>query len=165
MGVDPAEEYRSRLSEWSRRAEAFERSHSRMGNARALFLFGMLAVAAVLCRTQASWGVALTLLLLGLVLTGIWHVRIEAARNAARRGIRFYQSGLERLDGTWLGKGSPGTEFLDSHHPYAADLDMFGAGSLFELVNAAHTQIGRTTLAPGCWNRLRRRKSSRDRRP
>jgi hypothetical protein len=111
------------------------------------FFFGVLAVAAVLCRTQASWGVALTLLVLGLVLTGIWHVRIEAARNAARRGIRFYQSGLERLDGTWLGKGSPGTEFLDSHHPYAADLDMFGAGSLFELVNAAHTQIGRTTLA------------------
>src|ERR1043166_864475 len=147
MGVDPAEEYRSRLSEWSRRAEAFERSHSRMGNARVLFLFGMLAVAAVLCRTQDSWGVALTLLFLGLALTGIWHVRIEAARNAARRGIRFYQSGLERLDGTWLGKGSPGTEFLDSHHPYAADLDVFGAGSLFELVNAAHTQIGRTTLA------------------
>jgi len=82
-----------------------------------------------------------------LVLPGIWHVRIEAARNAARRGIRFYQYGLERLDGTWLGKGSPGTEFLDSHHPYAADLDMFGAGSLFELLNAAHTQTGRTTLA------------------
>src|SRR5437764_13088413 len=86
MGVDPAEEYRSRLYDWSRRAEAFERSHSRMGNARALFLFGTLAVAAVLCRTQASWGVALMLLLLGLVLTGIWHVHIEAARNAARRG-------------------------------------------------------------------------------
>ena len=51
------------------------------------------------------------------------------------------------MDGTWLGKGSPGTEFLDPHHPYAADLDMFGVGSLFELVNAAHTQIGRTTLA------------------
>ncbi len=118
-----------------------------MGNARVLFLFGVLAVAAVLCRTQVSWGIAVTLLLLGLVLTGIWHLRIEAARNAARRGIRFYQDGLERLDGTWFGKGSPGTEFLDPHHPYAADLDVFGSGSLFELVNAAHTQIGRTTLA------------------
>ena len=27
------------------------------------------------------------------------------------------------------------------------DLDIFGVGSLFELLNAAHTQIGRTTLA------------------
>ncbi len=118
-----------------------------MGNARALFLFGMLAMAAVVCRTQAAWGFALMILLVGLGLSGIWHVRIEGARNAARRGIRFYQSGLERLDGTWFGKGSPGTEFFDSHHPYAADLDMFGAGSLFELVNAAQTQNGRTTLA------------------
>ena len=58
-----------------------------MGNARALFFFGVLAVAALLCRTQTSWAVAITLLLLGLVVTGIWHVRIEAARNAARRGI------------------------------------------------------------------------------
>ena len=80
-------------------------------------------------------------------MSGIWHIRIENARSAARRGMRFYQSGLERLEGTWPGKSSPGTEFLDPHHPYAADLDMFGVGSLFELVNAAHTQIGRTTLA------------------
>jgi hypothetical protein len=118
-----------------------------MGNLRVFFLFGLLALAAVLCRSAVSWGVVLMILLLGLLLTGIWHIRIENARSAARRGIRFYQSGLERIDGTWSGKGSPGTEFLDPHHPYVADLDMFGVGSLFELVNAAHTQIGRTTLA------------------
>jgi len=147
MSVDPRTEYQSRVSEWSRRAEVFEKSHSRMGNFRVFFLFGVLALAAALCRSADSWGIVLMILLLGLLLTGIWHIRIENARSAARRGIRFYQAGLERLDGTWLGKGSPGTEFLDSHHPFAADLDMFGVGSLFELVNAAHTQIGRTTLA------------------
>ena len=147
MSLDPRIEYQSRLSDWSRRAEAFEQSHSRMGNLRVFFLFGLLALAAVLCRSAVSWGGVLMILLVGLLLTGIWHMQIENARSAARRGIRFYQSGLERLDGTWLGKGSPGTEFLDPHHPYAADLDIFGVGSLFELVNAAHTQIGRTTLA------------------
>jgi len=118
-----------------------------MGNLRVFFLFGLLALAAVLCRSAVSWGTVLMILLLGLLSTGIWHIRIEKARSAARRGIRFYQSGLERLDGAWSGKGSPGTEFLDPHHLYAADLDIFGVGSLFELVNAAHTQIGRTTLA------------------
>ena len=147
MGLDPRTEYKSRMSEWSRRAEVLEQSHLRMGNFRLLFLFGVLTPAAVFCRSGVSWGVVLLILLLGTLLTGIWHLRIEHARNAARNGIRFYQSGLERLDGTWLGKGSPGTEFLDPHHPYAADLDLFGVGSLFELVNAAHTQIGRTTLA------------------
>ena len=147
MNVDPRTEYQARLSEWSRRAEAFEASHSRLGNLRAFFFLGLLALAAVLCRTEGSWGAVLLILLVGLLLTRIWHIRIENARNAARRGIRFYQSGLERLDGTWSGKGSPGTEFLDPHHLYAADLDLFGVGSLFELVNAAHTQLGRATLA------------------
>jgi hypothetical protein len=147
MSVDPRVEYQSRLSSWSRRAEAFEQSHLRMGNFRVVFLFGLLAIAAVLCRSAVSWGSVLMILFAGLLLTGIWQIRIENARSAARRGIRFYQSGFERLDGTWSGKGSPGTEFLDPHHPYAADLDMFGVGSLFELVNAAHTQIGRSTLA------------------
>jgi hypothetical protein len=147
MGVDPRKEYESRLSDWSRRADALEQSHSRMGNFRLLFLFGVLALAAIFCRSAVSWGVVLIILIVGTLLTGLWHLRIEHARNAARRGIRFYQSGLERLDGTWSGKGSPGTEFLDPHHPYAADLDLFGVGSLFELVNAAHTQIGRSTLA------------------
>src|SRR5690348_14378177 len=104
MSVDPRIEYQSRVSEWSRRAEAFEKSHSRMGNFRVFFLFGLLALAAVLCRSAVSWGIVLMILLLGLLLTGIWHIRIENARSAARRGIRFYQSGLERLDGTWLGK-------------------------------------------------------------
>ena len=153
MGVDPRTEYQSRLSDWSRRAEAFEKSHSRMGNLRVGFLVGLLALGALLCRSEVSWAAVLMILLLGLFLTGIWHIHIENARNAARRGIRFYQSGLERLDGTWPGKGSSGTEFLDPHHLYAADLDLFGVGSLFELVNAAHTQIGRATLA--AWLALR----------
>jgi len=147
MSEDPRIQYQSRLSDWSRRAETFEQSHSRMGNLRVFLLFGSLGLAAVLCRSAISWGCVVMVLLLGLLVTGIWHIQIENARSTARRGIRFYQSGLERLDGTWLGKGSPGTEFLDPHHPYAADLDMFGVGSLFELVNAAHTQIGRSTLA------------------
>ncbi len=147
MSVDPRIEYQSRLSEWARSEKAFEKSHSRMGNLRVFFLFGLLALAAVLCRSAVSWGAVLMILLLGSLVTGIWHIRIENARSRARRGIRFYQSGLERLDGIWSGKGSPGTEFLDPHHPYAADLDLFGVGSLFELVNAAHTQIGRETLA------------------
>ena len=34
MSVDPRIEYQSRLSDRSRRAEAFEQSHSRMGNLR-----------------------------------------------------------------------------------------------------------------------------------
>jgi MutS domain V len=145
--INPRKEYQSRLSDWSRRARVLEQSHLRMGNLRIFFVIGLFVLAAVLCRSQVSIGFVLTILFVGLFLTGMWHIRIENARDTARRAVRFYQSGLERLDGTWMGKGSQGTEFLDLRHPYAADLDLFGSGSLFELLNAAHTQNGRVTLA------------------
>ena len=43
--------------------------------------------------------------------------------------------------------GSTGTRFLDPHHPYADDLDVFGEGSLYELLCGARTTSGEETLA------------------
>src|SRR4051812_9892916 len=150
-------EYESRLSDWSRRSEAQERAHRRMGNMRFLLVLGLVALAVVLGHTRTGLGLALTLLILGLFLTSMLHDRILKARDRARRAVGFYRAGLDRLDGTWAQKsaaagsagGSRGTEFLDPHHPFAGDLDLFGVGSLFELLNTAQTQGGRATL--GAW--------------
>jgi hypothetical protein len=145
--MDPRSEYQSRLSEWSRQAQAHERAHFRMGYLRLLFLVALLVLAAVLCQTRVGVGIVVTVVMFGLFLTGMMHDRILNARDRARRAMRFYQAGLDRLDGTWAGKGSSGTEFLDAHHPYASDLDLFGVGSVFELLNTAQTESGRATLA------------------
>lgn len=40
-----------------------------------------------------------------------------------------------------------GVEFNDFHHPYAYDLDIFGANSLFQNLNRTATFIGKKTLA------------------
>src|SRR5204862_4021735 len=42
---------------------------------------------------------------------------------------------------------TPGTAYLDPAHPYAADLDLFGPGSVFERLCTARTRVGRDTLA------------------
>jgi hypothetical protein len=64
-----------------------------------------------------------------------------------RRAQRFFERALARLDGKWAGTGEPGDRYLDPAHPYARDLDLFGAGSLFELLSTARTHIGEDTLA------------------
>ena len=64
-----------------------------------------------------------------------------------RRAARFYEKGLARLDGEWAGHGDGGARYLDPAHLYAQDLDIFGPGSLFELVCTARTHIGEDTLA------------------
>jgi dTDP-4-dehydrorhamnose reductase len=86
-------------------------------------------------------------LVAGIFLSGMFHDRILEKRDTARRLADFYKRGLDRLGNRWAGKGSAGTELLDKQHPYAIDLDIFGTGSLFELVNTAQTQAGRTKLA------------------
>ena len=53
---------------------------------------------------------------------------------------------MARLDGTWAGTGPDGARFLEGH-PYARDLDLFGPGSLFQLLDTARTEIGEETLA------------------
>ena len=40
-----------------------------------------------------------------------------------------------------------GERFLDAHHPYSYDLDLFGNGSLFQYLNRCGTEIGERKLA------------------
>jgi hypothetical protein len=61
----PETEYRSRLSEWSERAEAQERAHRRMGNWRFLFAVVIVALTAILAQTRVGVGFALSFLFVG----------------------------------------------------------------------------------------------------
>ncbi|MBP3958595.1 hypothetical protein J8F10_25380 [Gemmata sp. G18] len=73
----------------------------------------------------------------------------EATRRRkawAERATRFYAGGLDRLAGKPSGVGQ-GERFASDAHPYAADLDLFGPGSVFERVTACRTRAGEDTLA------------------
>lgn len=69
------------------------------------------------------------------------------AHSHKHRILSFYEFGIARLHHRWQGCGSSGEEFQPHHHAYASDLDLFGKGSLFELLCTARTGIGRTMLA------------------
>jgi hypothetical protein len=106
-----------------------------------------LVVVAVLLRNIVPLAFLVPGVFTGIFLSGMFHDRILVKRDTARRLADFYKRGLDRLGNRWAGKGFAGTELLDKQHPYAVDLDIFGTGSLFELVNTAQTQAGRTKLA------------------
>jgi hypothetical protein len=75
------------------------------------------------------------------------HERIARKQALAARAVDFYKRGLDRLDGRWSGAGETGQRFVDPNHPYTGDLDIFGKGSLFQLVCGARTRAGEATLA------------------
>lgn len=58
----------------------------------------------------------------------------------------YYEKGMARLKHDWNALDE-GQEFIDPDHIYATDLDLFGRGSLFQLVCSARTQVGRDALA------------------
>jgi hypothetical protein len=73
----------------------------------------------------------------------------EMTRGRVRwmeRAALFYMTGLDRLNGKPI-PGHEGSRFADDTHPYAADLDLFGRGSLFERLTVCRTRIGEDTLA------------------
>lgn len=77
----------------------------------------------------------------------IGHDRVLRSEERASRVCRFFEDGLARLEGRFAGRGDAGERYREAGHPYAADLDVFGAGSLFELLATTRTAPGSDRLA------------------
>jgi hypothetical protein len=63
--------------------------------------------------------------------------------------VGFYERGLARIEDRWPAGGATGDSLPQRPSPYANDLDLFGQGSLFELLSHARTRHGEDTLAAG----------------
>jgi hypothetical protein len=72
---------------------------------------------------------------------------VEDRLKQARRATAYWERCLRRLADRWRGDGAPGDRYSDEAHLYAGDLDLFGRGSLFELLCQARTRLGEDTLA------------------
>ena len=143
----PHTEYTQRLQARQAVAQQQGQREQRIGTAR-LSLFVLAAgVGWFVCRPGLlSWW-WLTLPAVGFFGLVLLHERTRRSLHLAERSVTFYEKGLGRLEDRWAGTGESGADFLEETHPYAADLDLFGSGSLFELLCTARTRGGERTLA------------------
>jgi hypothetical protein len=113
---------------------------------RTVSLLRLLSVAAAI--GLAFWSVSIALIpFAAFIALIIIHDRIITRRKRAQNAAAFYTRGISRIAGTYAGTGDAGAEFGEEHHPYAGDFDLFGRGSLFELISIAVTRAGRARLA------------------
>ncbi|MBC8071907.1 MAG: DNA mismatch repair protein MutS, partial [Deltaproteobacteria bacterium] len=103
-----------------------------------------LLVAAIDDRLHPGW-IGVPLLAFGALV--VVHERVHRRIDRARRAIAEHDAGLRRIDGSWPGHGNQRTDLADADHPYARDLDLFGTGSVFELLCTARTAAGEQILA------------------
>lgn len=125
---------------WSQRSRWL--SHARLASFALLLLLGWLAFGTH--RIGRAWPLLPAAAFLGLV---VGHDRVLRKEERATRVRRFFEDGLARLDGRFAGRGDAGERYRDPMHPYADDLDLFGPGSLFELLATTRTAPGSDRLA------------------
>lgn len=143
----PRAEYEQRLAARRETFAQLERTDLRWSNVRlATFLGGAALLVAAWLSASISilWMAVPVLIFIG---AAARHDFVLRAKRRAASAIRFYEEGLARIEGTWPGNGRAGVEYRPEEHFYATDLDLFGEGSLFELLCTARTGAGESALA------------------
>ncbi|ACG73677.1 DNA mismatch repair protein MutS domain protein [Anaeromyxobacter sp. K] len=144
---DPSALLRARHAERTARVARLDRADAWVARARLAVAIAAVATAVLVFGTHALQVRWLALPAAAFVALVVVHDRVFHARDRARRAVAFHQAGLDRIEGRFAGHGTAGERFADPAHPYAEDLDLFGAGSLFELLCAARTRAGEDRLA------------------
>jgi hypothetical protein len=143
--IDPRAEYAVRIARWDEGIARGERRHRRMGNLRLAdaCVAAVMVWASVRGYVSPFWLAAPAVIFVTLVIA---HERVLRHNARAARARGQYVRGLARIDDRWAGSGPDGARFLAAYS-IGRDLDLFGHGSLFQLLDTASTEIGEDTLA------------------
>jgi hypothetical protein len=126
-----------------------EENTDRLGTVNvALAFLGLLTCGAlynsIILKSLPLWTLA------PLILAGVFVLqrRLACQRELIRlwNVADYYEKAVARLSRKWESL-DPGDGFADQNHFYSTDLDLFGQGSLYQLLCSARTQMGRETLA------------------
>ncbi|MGH9452194.1 MAG: MutS-related protein [Terriglobia bacterium] len=145
--LDPRAEYSRRLDSTLNALAVRERLHIRAGYLKLLTLAAGVVIAWLAWVSHlfpAWWLIVPALTYAGLA---VFHGRVLRARGRLEKVAGFYRGGLARIEDQWAGTGNTGERFHGTKSVYAEDIDIFGTGSLFELLSTARTPMGENKLA------------------
>lgn len=147
--MDARGRYKSRLEELERELEALRVRYDTLAWSRLVVLtVAVGAAVATLWKDLGTPGWAVTIAAtLAFVVLVFFHARIANHRDRKEAAKAYNERGLQRLDGKWSTFEDHGGRYLRDDHPYGLDLDIFGEGSLFQLLNDTRTRLGARRLA------------------
>jgi hypothetical protein len=146
MSEDPRSIYQELLGQRRQAIALREERHKLFGYFRLAAVVATVAVfwMALQQGFTVAWALIPIAAFAGLI---VFHEHLLRRLDRHRRAVRYYERALARLDGNWPGTGEGGERYIDPSHPYSQDLDLFGKGSLFELISTARSHVGEDTLA------------------
>ena len=145
--LDPREEYQRRLESRQAEQERNRARHRQLGNARLASGVLLVVIAAISLGAEriSAWWLLVPVIALAVLM--VMHDRVDRDLRRAVRAVAYYARALGRLEDRWIGSGSQGERFRDPRHVFSDDLDLFGRGSLFELLSIARSGRGERVLA------------------
>jgi ABC-type multidrug transport system fused ATPase/permease subunit len=138
--------YTKRINEFSEKLKAIENKIRIVSYSRVF-----LALAAVFCfyfalTKSTDYFFMVLLLILVFVSLVFVHTKLFKRRDLLRNLVLINNQELKYLEQDYS-SFNPGNEFIDNSHPYTFDLDIFGAGSLYQSLSRNVTYSGRKLLA------------------
>lgn len=146
-GIESPQEIYSRALQQNREKLSIQKRWDRsLGIAK--LILGLIAVILLVRFVHELHGARLLLIpVVLIVVLAVLHERVLSRIRVIKAHMAFYERGLARLEDRWAGTGETGERFVQDAHPYARDLDLFGKGSLFELLSIFRTRAGEEMLA------------------
>lgn len=141
------------LEFYTRRSQEVESSAEQTNESRGKWLGACVILAILVCwllyqsfatKRMPYWSAALPIIVFAFAARQVLQHRAHVLKLLDVS--RYYDKGIARLKHEWDSLDD-GKEFIDPDHIYATDLDLFGHGSLFQLLCSARTHLGRGTLA------------------
>ncbi|WP_350342663.1 DNA mismatch repair protein [Proteinivorax tanatarense] len=71
------------------------------------------------------------------------HGKVKEKEKYLSMLAQLNKQGIERLEGKWREFSDQGDEYIDEHHFFTYDLDVFGKNSLYQWINSTTTFLGR----------------------
>lgn len=146
MNIEPKEYYIALQS------EAREKKKTLSKKILTISVVRLLIVCVGIGATWALWGSAGWIAMIdGLCVVAFlalvkYHDRLFRRRALEEAYMAIGEDNMERM-ALELKDAPTGEEFIDAEHPYSYDLDLFGRGSLFSLIDTTATSGGRNLLA------------------
>ena len=139
--------YKERIADYSTRIKNLQKRINLISALRMVVFVSGIALAIYLYRFS-PWLTPITavsFLTCFLLLVRIF-LKLNEKKNFLRNIVNVNSQEYLRLTGD-IREFDTGMEFLPDDHPYAADFDLFGRGSIFQILNRTTTYRGKKMLA------------------
>jgi DNA mismatch repair ATPase MutS len=141
------EEYQKNVSSYSDALSAINKKYNSISLLRLLSIVFCLVLSYYHIKTDASvYLVSAVLLFVCFIVLMRIHWKLSFKKKLTETLLKINKNEITFLKREKL-PFENGQEFIDFHHPYAYDLDIFGEHSLFQSLNRTGTFVGKKTLA------------------